>query len=299
MRKVPLRIAAMVVGITVLSAVAISGVAMLISASEAEATSYYDYREALPVTVTVAGETTVHYTVYRTPWTILNSLGYDLSGDDYIIYPWAYEWIDLPAEIRLTRTHYEIVHEHVDVPYIIFDWENHTMNLGDYRYLRGGQCGVVSRHTYIRYYDGVEVYRAVWGEQELIEMIPAIRYVGTLGRPLTNRLFRDTPRAQGFTYSRSFIAEATAYDPSLTFPRTPITFTGAVARRGLIATDPRVIPMGTRMYITCPNGTWSYGFAVAADTGGAIRGYKVDLFMCTRAEALQFGRRQVKVYILD
>jgi len=252
----------------------------------------------VPVSVTVMGETTRHFTSKSTPVEILAELGFDMSGD-YIIYPWAYEPIDLPAEITLIRTSVEYVQEVAEVPYIIHDWENHTLPVGEYRFIWGGTTGLADTTARVYFHDGVEVDRAVVNQEFIVEPDPAIREIGTLGRPLTSTLFLNTPKAQGFTYSRSFTAEATAYDPSLTAPRTPITATGQVARRGLVATDPRVIPMGTRMYITCPNGTWSYGFAVAADTGGAIRGYKVDLFMCTRAEAIQFGRRQVKVYILD
>ena len=64
-------------------------------------------------------------------------------------------------------------------------------------------------------------------------------------------------------------------------------------RRGLVAVDTRVIPFGTRLYIE------GYGFAVADDTGGAIRGNKIDLAMDTLSEAYQFGRRTVVVHILE
>ena len=64
-------------------------------------------------------------------------------------------------------------------------------------------------------------------------------------------------------------------------------------RRGLVATDPRIIPMGTRLYIE------GYGYAIADDTGGAIRGHKIDLAVDTLAEAYQIGRRQMTVYILE
>ncbi|MEG2570833.1 MAG: 3D domain-containing protein, partial [Clostridia bacterium] len=75
---------------------------------------------------------------------------------------------------------------------------------------------------------------------------------------------------------------------------------GAVARVGLIAVDPRVIPLGTRLYITSMDGKrWVYGYAVAADTGGAIKGNKIDLFFNTEAECYDFGRQKAKVYILD
>ena len=60
----------------------------------------------------------------------------------------------------------------------------------------------------------------------------------------------------------------------------------------LVSVDPKLIPLGTRLYIE------GYGYAVADDVGGAIKGHRIDLAFDSRAEALQFGRQSVKVYIL-
>ncbi|MBO5487341.1 MAG: 3D domain-containing protein, partial [Eubacterium sp.] len=60
-----------------------------------------------------------------------------------------------------------------------------------------------------------------------------------------------------------------------------------------------VIPLGTKLYIETPDGSIVYGEAVAGDTGGAIKGNKIDLFMDSRSECMAFGRRKVNVYILN
>ena len=65
------------------------------------------------------------------------------------------------------------------------------------------------------------------------------------------------------------------------------------AKHGIIAVDPHVIPYGTRVYIP------GYGFAVAGDTGGAIIGNRIDLFMDSYHDAISFGRRNVEMYILE
>ena len=258
-----------------------------------------DAANRFPVTITYMGETREYLTSETIPWIILDELGFDVS-ENYIIYPWAYEPLELPADIRLIRTSIGSVHDKFHVAYPEFIWENHAMAYGESHVVQEGVDGFAQTLWRVYYHDGEEVDRFVLYDGFINNYIPRIIEVGTRGRPITNRLFRDTPRAQGFSYTRSFTAEATAYDPTIRGNRPQaITATGQVARRGIVATDPRVIPMGTRMYITSTDGTWSYGFSVAGDTGGAIRGYKVDLFMCSRAEALQFGRRQVKVYILD
>ena len=78
-----------------------------------------------------------------------------------------------------------------------------------------------------------------------------------------------------------------------------ITASGTKARPGVVAVDPRVIPLGTELYIQSLDGTNDYGFAVAEDTGGSIKGNKIDLFFTTESQCYSFGRRNVKVYVLE
>ena len=61
----------------------------------------------------------------------------------------------------------------------------------------------------------------------------------------------------------------------------------------VIAVDPTVIPLGTRVWVE------GYGEAIAADIGGAIKGYIIDVFIPSHEEALEWGRKTVKVHILD
>lgn len=88
--------------------------------------------------------------------------------------------------------------------------------------------------------------------------------------------------------------EATAYTPDAGRGRNATfrTSTGQRAEPGIIAVDPRVIPIGTFVFVE------GYGFAVAADVGSAIRGNKIDILVPTRQQALQWGRRTVRVHIL-
>ncbi len=70
---------------------------------------------------------------------------------------------------------------------------------------------------------------------------------------------------------------------------------------GTVAVNPNVIPYGTRMYITSPDQSFVYGFAIATDTGTAMMQGHVglDLYFETNAEARRFGKRALDVYILD
>lgn len=73
------------------------------------------------------------------------------------------------------------------------------------------------------------------------------------------------------------------------------TATGAGVRRGIIAADRRVLPMGTRINLT--GGGYSGNYLVA-DTGGKIKGRRLDIWMASCSEARRFGRRSVSVSVL-
>jgi len=73
------------------------------------------------------------------------------------------------------------------------------------------------------------------------------------------------------------------------------TRSGAYVRRGVIAADPRVLPLGSVVQVQA--GTWS-GVYTVHDTGGKIKGNIIDVWVPTTREARHFGRRSVKVHIL-
>jgi 3D (Asp-Asp-Asp) domain-containing protein len=101
---------------------------------------------------------------------------------------------------------------------------------------------------------------------------------------------------RGFTSAIHFAGAAihmiaTAYTASC-YGCSGFTASGIHAGFGVIAVDPNIIPLGTKLFIP------GYGRAVAGDTGGSIVGHRVDLGMNTVAAALRFGRRPITVYIL-
>ncbi|HWR07890.1 3D domain-containing protein [Sporomusa sp.] len=74
------------------------------------------------------------------------------------------------------------------------------------------------------------------------------------------------------------------------------TFLGTTVRPGVVAVDPKIIPLGSRVYIEYPDGTGHY--AVAEDTGGAIKGNRIDIAMQSVDKAYDFGIKNVKVHVL-
>lgn len=97
-------------------------------------------------------------------------------------------------------------------------------------------------------------------------------------------------------YKSVLTGSATAYTAS----PGAITSTGKVAKYGNVAVDPNIIPYGSKLYIASTDGSVVYGYAVAADTGGAMLSGKrlVDLYYNTVSECYQFGVRNVNIYVL-
>lgn len=99
------------------------------------------------------------------------------------------------------------------------------------------------------------------------------------------------------SYSQVLTGSSCAY----TAPSGSLTSTGRTAAVGLVAVNPDIIPYGTELYITSSDGSKVYGYAIAADTGGAVmRGsIIVDLFMNSESDCYDWGRRDVNVYFLN
>ena len=123
----------------------------------------------------------------------------------------------------------------------------------------------------------------------------------SLGRDLTETVetpFEEPPKEdvvetpEGYMpYTQVMGMEATAYLPT-DGSAEGLTAMGIPATYGIVAVDPDIIPLGSRVYIP------GYGEALAADTGGAIYGYRIDLCMEDYWQAMDFGRRTVTVFVL-
>jgi 3D (Asp-Asp-Asp) domain-containing protein len=123
------------------------------------------------------------------------------------------------------------------------------------------------------------------------EPSPEVIYVGTSA----SATGRGRYGARGYFAGRRVVTMvATGYDPSpASNGGTTRTSTGIKVGHGLVAVDPRFIPMGTKLFIE------GYGHAVAADVGGAIKGNRIDLGHDTARGARNVGRRTVRVHILN
>jgi len=162
--------------------------------------------------------------------------------------------------------------------------------------LKPGQRKVVSRgwpaveqvDERVVLWDDVVVQQSIMSVHTVRQGKPDVIVEGT---PVTWQQFASAHRVAKL--ARVYTMEATAYTAwTATAHPTGRTATGILARYGVVAVDPRVIRLGTHVFVP------GYGFAIAADTGGAIVGNRIDLCMESVRDALIFGRRTVKVYVL-
>ena len=151
-----------------------------------------------------------------------------------------------------------------------------------------------------------DVKTNVAGINKDVKSVPKVK-TASAKKPVNRSTKRNTEKlkfakrgsypSRGYFSGRRIITmNATAYtaDPAENGGnRSGRTAIGLKIGHGVVAVDPRVIPLGTRLFIE------GYGHAVAADTGGAIKGHKIDLGCDTKRQMRRIGRRKVKVHILD
>lgn len=237
---------------------------------------------AVPVELTYRKQKQQLTTGKPTVGELLDELG--VAGDSLRVTPDRDAKITENVHIKVVEMSQEIVQREAAEPFVVVRQPDPTMEAGNETLVQAGENGRKTVKVALSFEDGAQVGETVLEETITQPARPQIVKVGT-------RTTVDTSRG-AMHFRRVAYMEATAYLPT-DGNGAGITATGVMARRGIIAVDPRVIPLGTRLFVP------GYGFGLAADTGGAIQGNIIDLCMEDYGEAMRFGRRNVKVYILE
>ncbi|MDO8886308.1 ubiquitin-like domain-containing protein [Candidatus Oleimmundimicrobium sp.] len=177
------------------------------------------------------------------------------------------------------------------IPYQTVTLNDRNLPKGVKKVVTAGENGILEVVYEVFYKGGLEVKRGKKEERLVAEAVDRVIKVGT--KKLTSSAGYDVSRGSnsiGAIGGKILRMTATAYTPG--YGCGFRTATGAKAQYGIVAVDPRVIPLGTRLFVE------GYGNAIAADTGGAIKGNRVDLCFNTLQEARNFGRRTVVIHIL-
>lgn len=227
---------------------------------------------------------------------ILEDLDVELGKLDYT-YPKLNDKVVSGGEIEIVRVN-EVFEEVEEViPYENIVNKSGKLDVGTTKVIQEGKDGLKNLKIKKVFENGKLISEEV--EEDIIkDPIPKITEKGTRNVIASSR---------GNTrYKKAITMVATAYDLSYkSTGKRPgdkyygITASGTKARVGAVAVDPKVIPLGTKLYVESLDNTKDYGFCIAEDTGGAIKNNKIDLFFNTASEVKNFGRRKVKVYILE
>lgn len=222
------------------------------------------------------------------------NVGYN---EDDKVAPSAYASIKPGMQVVVTRYDEKVVKSVKPIDYATEIKKDDNMEKGAQKVIQEGESGEKLISEKVLYEDGKEVGRYVISETIKKLPIQKIVAMGTLGVYTPSRggkvLYRNSLRMKSTAYSADYLSTG-KYPGNSGYG---ITATGTVAKRNSsgyssVAVDPRIIPLGTKLYID------GYGYAVAEDIGGAIKGNKIDLYFNGEGEVYNWGVRWVDVYIL-
>ncbi|MGI6585449.1 MAG: DUF348 domain-containing protein [Gracilibacteraceae bacterium] len=195
--------------------------------------------------------------------------------------------------IAVTRVEEKIVKQEMKMDFTNIVRKSEDLDKGLVRVVKKGSPGLKELSIRVIFENGKEVKREIAEEKVLKEPADGIIEEGS-------RTTFISSRGQITRFVRALKMTATAYDATFEscgkhpdHPQYGITYSGLRVRPGIVAVDPKVIPLGTYLYVE------GYGEALAADIGGAIKGNRIDLYYESPEDVAKYGKRTVKVYVLD
>ena len=233
-------------------------------------TSRIRIQRALPFSVQADGETLNVRALADTVGEALAVAGVPLLGRDYSIPP-AESPLRSRLEVQVIRVVEDFLVRQVDIPYGTETEPDPSLQLDEKRVLRPGELGSKSQRIRIVYEDGEEISRELVEETHDLEPVAQRIAYGT-------KIVWNTVQTEGGPkrYWRKLRVYATSYSKSRAgtptwVPWFGLTRLGWPMRHGIIAVDPRIIPLRTEMFVP------EYGLGIAGDTGGGIKQYHIDL----------------------
>lgn len=242
-------------------------------------------KKAKPVKVVVDSKEYSFLTPEREVQKILEDIEIEIRDLD-IVTPAIDSLIDSDSKtIEIIRVEEKYEDSTIMMQYREITQKNPNMDKGISKVIQQGKNGVKNIKEKVRYHNGQEVTREVVEETITQEPIDRINEVGT------NTLIATSRGNQTFT--KVIYAQATAYCAGTT------TASGTTPRANRTIAASRNYSFGTKMYIPGLKASSNGGVFVVEDRGGAIKGNNIDIFFNTEAEARNFGRRTLKVYVLQ
>ena len=251
-------------------------------------------KHAVPVTIDFGGERVKLDVVGETVADALVAAGADLSASPAVT-PSVSTALRPGMVISAPRTFVRIVTQEATVAAGVVIRKDSTLARGRRVVATSGAPGRTLRVYRVLVTDGAEGQPVLSGERVMVAAKPRIVRVGSRRQLRLFGLLRRSearPQIAAKAPSKGVRLSVTATGYSAAQPGLhPWTATGRRATYGVCAVDPSAIPLGTRLWVP------GYGYAIAADTGGAVRGNHVDLCFDSVADAKAWGRRTVTIVI--
>ncbi len=256
-----------------------------VSAGQAPTTTQAAEAKPVTVTVTVDGETRKLISTNRTVGDMLAEHKIELKKLDRCSCPLK-TTLKEDMEITITRIRAELVTERTPLAFPTKETYTSGLPVGKRVVKQIGANGARVKVFRDVYKDDKRVSH-VKHKETVVKPRQQVVAIGTRGMTLASRGY--------FSGRRIVEMHATGYGPGAADNGRWANRTASGLRPGfgVVAVDPRFIPLGTRLYIE------GYGYAVAGDTGGAIKGNRIDLGYDSYSEAKNVGRKKVRVLILN
>jgi len=219
--------------------------------------------------------------IYTTPITVKEAValaGFTLGEKD-IVKTLPEAMVVPEQEIEVIRVTQQTITQDEEMPYQVEKTTDATLEKGLTRTLKSGKNGLARNTLLVTYYNGQEAKRDIIKIETMVQPVNKVVAMGSItsvSRGGEHLDFTEARYMQATAYTYSGFRTATGNNPAV----------------GMVAVDPTVIPLGSKMYIE------GYGYAWAADTGGAVKGNVIDVFLEDHSQCVNWGRKTVKVYIL-
>lgn len=257
--------------------------------------------KAYPVTVMVDGDKVELMTANQTVEQLLARAGVVLKEDDFVNYELDQIVTD-DMTIEVTRVRY-VERQTVElIPYETVIEKDNLLAIGYSKVTTEGENGKRVNTSLEKYVNGVKVSETAVSSEITKEPVNEVITKGAaLVEPYSKRDSEIVELENGIPVNYEYVltGKSTAY----TARAGSGTYSGRTLEIGTVAVDPNIIPFGSELYIVSSDGSYVYGYAVAADTGDlTAHGVLVDLYMGLSSEAYGYscwyGARQVDVYVL-
>ena len=251
-------------------------------------------QRAFKVTVKDAGKNKDIWTTSTTVADFLKHHKISIKGDDEVKPALDETLTKDQANIHITRIKKvtDVVEE--NIPFDVKKKEDASLEKGTEKVVQDGKEGKLKKHYAVIKKNGKEVSRELIKEETAAESKAKIIAVGTK-RKTVAQISTNVSRGNEAS-GKEFYVTSTAYTASCS-GCSGHTATGVNLKNNpgskVIAVDPSFIPLGTKVHVE------GYGYAVAADTGSAIKGRKIDVFFPSKSAAYRWGNKRVKIKVLN